>query len=109
MEIFEVLFFGLEPLTALAVGVGALVLAPVIGVVGTVAGKDTAVGESLSESSKNLTKAGLIWGMDVLDKTQTFVAEAGESFQDLVAEASAERAAAASKAPDRTPHQVPIN
>ncbi len=108
MEIFEVLLFGLEPMTALAVGVGALVLAPVIGVAGTLAGKDTAVGESLSESSKNLAKAGLLWGMDVFDKTQTFVAEAGESFQDLVAEARAERAVATSKAPDQTPHQIPI-
>ncbi len=107
MEILELLFFE-EPLAALAIGVGALVIAPILGVAGTVAGKDTAVGESLSESSKNLAKAGILWGMDIFDKTQSAVAEAGESFQDLVAEAKADRAAAKAKAPYTAPHQVAI-
>ncbi len=108
MEIFEFLFLE-EPLAALAVGVGALVIAPVLGVAGTLVGKDTPVGDSLSESSKNLAKAGVIWGMDVMDKTQSFFAEAGESFQDLVAEASADRATAKAKAETRVPpHEVVI-
>lgn len=109
MELLEGLFFGLEPVTALVIGVGALVLAPVVGVVGTVVGKDTAGGEGLSESSRNLAKAGVMWGMDVLDKAQTFAAEAGETFQDIVAEASAERAAAAKTSTEsRVPHDVTL-
>ncbi len=107
MEIFEFLFFE-EPLTALAVGVGALFIAPVLGVAGALAGKDTVVGESLSESSKNLAKAGILWGMDVFDKTQSVVAEAGESFQDLVAEARAERASAKARTPHTPPQEVVI-
>ena len=97
MEIFEALLFGLEPITALAVGAGALVL----GGVGVVAGKDTAVGSSLEESSRNLAKAGLIWSFDVFDKTQSFVAEAAESFQDLVAEAKADQAVSRAKTENR--------
>lgn len=107
MELIEILFFE-QPLAALAVGVGALIVAPVLGVAGTVAGKDTPVGESLSESSRNLAKAGLIWGMDVFDKTQSAVAEAGESFQDLVAEARADRATAKAKTANTPPQGVAI-
>ncbi len=108
MEILELLFFE-EPLIALTVGLGTLLLAPVLGAAGVLAGKDTAVGESLSESSKNLAKAGIIWGMDVLDKTQSVVAEAGESFQDLVAEAKVDRATAKAKAPQTPPQEVTID
>ncbi|MBV9387236.1 MAG: DUF5132 domain-containing protein [Chroococcidiopsidaceae cyanobacterium CP_BM_ER_R8_30] len=107
MEILELLFFE-QPLTALAVVAGAVVVAPILGAAGTLAGKDTAVGESLSESSRNLAKAGIIWGMDILDKTQGVVAEAGESFQDLVAEARADRATAKTKTPHTPPQGVTI-
>lgn len=81
------LLFGLEPLTALAVGVGALVVVPAIAAV------NSAVGESLSETSRNLAKSGLSLSFDAVDKTQTFFHEVGESFQDLVAEAKAEQIA----------------
>jgi len=104
----EALLLGLEPMTALAVGVGALVLAPVIGVAGNLAGKDTAVGDSLSESSRSLAKAGLIWSFDILDKTQSFFAEAAESFQDLVAEAKTDQTIAKSRAETRAPQDVTL-
>ncbi len=78
------LLFGLEPLTALAVGVGALVIVPVITAVGSV------VGEPIADSGKNLAKTGLTWSFDVFDKTQSFFAETTESFEDLVAEAKAD-------------------
>jgi hypothetical protein len=103
----EALLLGLEPVTALAIGVGALVLAPVVGAVGSLAGKDPAVGDSLAESSKALAKAGLIWSFDVFDKTQTFFAEAAESFQDLVAEARSDQAVAKAKGGSSAPHSAP--
>ena len=89
------LLFGLEPLTALVVGVGALVVVPVITTVGST------VGEPIAESSKNLAKTGLTWSFDIFDKTQTFFAETAESFQDLVAEAKADHVAAKAKAENR--------
>ena len=90
------LLFGLEPLTALAIGVGALVLAPVLTAV------EATVGKSLSESSKDLAKNSLTWSFDALDKTQTFFHEVGESFQDLVAEAKAEQLANKVKAENKS-------
>jgi hypothetical protein len=86
----------LEPLTALAVGVGALVVVPVVAAVGA------AVSEPLAESGKNLAKSGLALGFDVFDKTQNFFAETSESFQDLVAEAKAEHLANKAKAQDNS-------
>lgn len=74
---------GLEPLAAFLVGVGALVLAPVI----------SAASKPVLDTSQELAKNGLVWGMDVLEKTETFFAEVGESFEDIVAEAKAEHAA----------------
>ncbi len=93
MEI-QALLLGLEPLTALAIGLGALVLAPVI------ATTESAVGGAIAELSKNLAKTGLIWSFDAFNNLQIFVAEAGESFQDLVAEARADQAVAKAKAED---------
>jgi len=76
---------GLEPLAAFLVSVGALMLAPVI----------TAASKPVLDASQELAKTGLVWGIDVLEKTETFFTEVGESFQDIVAEAKAEHAAKA--------------
>ncbi|MGK7873992.1 MAG: DUF5132 domain-containing protein [Xenococcaceae cyanobacterium] len=81
---FEALLFGLEPAAALAAGLGALAITPVIAVV------DSATGSNLSESTKDVAKKGLVWAMEVYDKTESTLAEAGESVQDLIAEARAE-------------------
>lgn len=75
MELLGLELLGFEPLAALAVGVGALVLAPVI----------ASVGEPVSDAGNKVAKAGLVWGMEIVDNAQTFFAQAGESFQDLVA------------------------
>lgn len=80
----EALLLGLEPMTAIAVGVGALVLAPVVGAI------DSATGNSLSEGTRSAAKTAMIWGFQAFDKVQSSVAEASESFQDLVAEAKAD-------------------
>ena len=105
----EALLLGLEPITALGIGIGALVLTPAIGAVGSVVGADSAMGSSLTESSRSLAKTGLVWVFDAFDKTQTFFAEAGESFQDLVAEAKTDLNTAKSKAAQNSPpHPVEI-
>ncbi len=80
----EALFLGLEPVTALAVGVGVLALAPLVGM---------ATKSELADSARETAKKGLVFVFETFDKAQSAVAEAGESFQDLVAEAKAERAA----------------
>jgi hypothetical protein len=98
----EALLLGLEPVTALVIGVGALVLAPAIGAI------DSLTGNSLSESTRNAAKTGLILALDAFEKTQKFAAEAGESFQDLMAEANAERATANNGSPDKFPKEVTI-
>ena len=103
----EALLLGLEPVTALVIGVSAVILVPVVGAVGSLA-KDSAVAESVSESTRDLAKTGLIWGFDLVDKTQTFFAEVGETFQDLVAEAVAERNTTKANAEVRTPHEVSL-
>jgi len=106
----EALLLGLEPLTAAGIGLGALALAPVVGVVGSaMGGSNSAVGNSLSESSKSLAKTGMVWMLDAYEKAQSTVAETSESFQDLVAEAKTELKKSKSK-PDQNsiPHQVEI-
>lgn len=105
----EALLLGLEPLTAAGIGLGALVLAPVVGIVGSAMGSNSAAGSSLTESSRSLAKTGLVWALDTFDKTQTFFAETGESFQDLVAEAKTDLNSAKSKQEQNSvPHQVEI-
>ncbi len=81
---FEALLLGLEPLTVLALGVGAVAVAPVVGAV------DSMTGHNLTEQARNAAKSGLMWAFETYEKAQTAVAEASESFQDLVAEARAE-------------------
>lgn len=103
---FEALFLGLEPLAALAVGIGALALAPVVGIVGKVMGHDK-LGEPLAESAKENTKKAMVWGLDTIENVQSAFAEAEESFRDLVADAQAERVA--KKAPNYAePREVEI-
>lgn len=81
----EALLLGLEPITALTVGIGALVLVPAISAVNSL------TGNSLSDSAKSAAKGGLIFAFDAFDKAQSFVAETGESIQDLISEAKADR------------------
>ena len=102
----EALLLGLEPITALAIGVGALVIAPVVGTVGTFTDKGSPVGDSISKSAHSVAKGGLIWAFDIFENTQNFFAEAAESFQDLVAEAKADIANTKRASENNTPLQV---
>ncbi|URR35349.1 DUF5132 domain-containing protein [Thermosynechococcus sp. HN-54] len=102
---FEALLLGLEPLTVLALGVGAVAVAPVVGAV------DSMTGHNLAEQARNAAKSGLMWAFEAYEKAQTAVAEASESFQDLVAEARSEmmeQKAAKAAAPEE-PREVTIS
>lgn len=50
--------------------------------------------KSLSESSRALAKAFLVWGLESLDRVQEFSHQAQEYMQELVAEAKQEQQAA---------------
>jgi hypothetical protein len=89
---FEALFLGLEPLTALTVGIAALALAPVVNTVGKAMGHEN-LGEPLAELAKEHTKKAMVWSLDAIENSQSAFAEVEESFRDLVADAQAERIA----------------
>jgi hypothetical protein len=86
----ESLLLGLEPVTALAIGAGAILLAPVVDVLGDTLKQDerlSSLGESVKTSARQATKDALVWGLDLVDNVQSGLAEAQESFNDLLAEA----------------------
>lgn len=104
----EALLLGLEPVTALAVGLGAVILVPVVNAVGSAMGVEPEkLGESLSESAREATKNGLIWGLEALENAQTTYAQAEESFRDLVADAMTEHKIKKSQKPVE-PHEIEI-
>jgi len=76
MDFFEALFKS-NTATGLAIGRGAAVLAPVL---------VPAVGRVARPVAKTVIKGGLV----VYDRAREVVAEAGETVEDLVAEASSE-------------------
>jgi len=85
----EVLLAGLEPVTALAVGLGAFILTPIVSSVGASLGKgkDANLNESLTEGVREVTVQGIVWGFEVIDNAQTIFSEAEESFRDMLADA----------------------
>jgi len=98
----EALLLGLEPVTALAIGVGALVLAPVMGAI------DAATGGTLADNTRNAAKTGLVWAFQAADKAQHTLAEVSESVQDLLAEAKSEMQTAQNGTEDTSPREVTI-
>ena len=98
----EALFLGLEPVTALMVGAGALILVPVVSAV------DSMTGSNLSESTRSVAKDGLVWAFEVFDKAQHTVAEASESVQDLIAEAKAQMTDSRNGSDEKAPREVTI-
>lgn len=79
------LLLGIEPIVAVSVGLAALAIAPAIGALG-----NTEAGQKVAETGRNLTKQGIKWGMEAVDTVQANLAEAGESWNDLIAEAQSE-------------------
>lgn len=98
----EALLLGLEPVTALTIGVGALVLAPLAGAI------DAATGSNFSESTRSAAKTSMVWAFQAADKAQHTFAEASESFQDLMAEAKSEMMTVKNSAEETAPREVAI-
>lgn len=103
MEVLESLLFGIEPATALVIGVGALLLSPVVGAVESAVthpGQEASAesgGNSVSQSSysaadtpRDFAKNAVVWGIGIVEGVQSSLAEVSESVQDLIAEAKAE-------------------
>lgn len=99
----EALLLGIEPVAALGVGAAALALAPLIGALG-----NPEVGKSLADSGRDLTKNGIKWGLETFEKVQETLAEASESWNDLVAEAEAEIRTAKTSTKSEPPTEVEI-
>lgn len=79
----------MEELLLLGAGVVAVaVAAPIIGSL-----INPELGQTIADSGRNLVKEGLKFGMDATETVQTSIAEVNESWNDLVAEAKAERTA----------------
>jgi hypothetical protein len=89
---FEALFLGLEPLTAIAVGVGAIALAPFVGIIAK-AVQEGNFSQSISDSTRDVTKNTIIWGFDAYENAQLAFTEAGESFKTLIEDAKSEHLA----------------
>ncbi len=83
---FEILLLGLEPITALTIAVGTFVLAPIVNTVTFKAGSSNS-SHSLTESTRKLTKKGLVLGFEAWENTQTTYAQAEKALRDLVADA----------------------
>ncbi len=98
----EALLLGLEPVTALTIGVGALLVAPVVGAI------DSMTGGTASEGTRNIAKTGLVWAFEAFDKVQHTVAETSESVQDLIAEAKSEMHESKNGSEDTAPREVTI-
>ncbi|ACK68686.1 hypothetical protein PCC7424_0218 [Gloeothece citriformis PCC 7424] len=64
---------------------GLLILAPVVGLL------NPQVGKAMTDSGRNLAKTGIKFGIDASEKIQRSIAEAGQSWEDLVAEAKSEK------------------
>ncbi len=103
----EALFLGLEPLTALAIGVGALLLAPLASATASYVSQHPEMTSSVGESVRGAAKQGLIFTFEAAEKTQGFFAEASECLQDLVAEAKSDLANQKAQA-DSEPREVTI-
>ncbi|MGD1903089.1 MAG: DUF5132 domain-containing protein [Geitlerinemataceae cyanobacterium] len=85
--------------SALAFGAGT-----VMGAVGTALGKET---EDSDDPVREAMKQGLAWSMEAMDNAQGAIAEASESFNDLMAEARLE--ANQAKQPAAPPKEVEID
>jgi len=100
---------GLEPLTALTVGVGAVILAPIVSAVSSTIGQDpNKIGEQVSTSAREWTKDALVMGFEAIENMQAFYAEAEESFKDLVSDAKVERLVKKEKPAPVEPREINI-
>jgi hypothetical protein len=100
---FEALLLGAEPIVAFGAELGALALGSALVSLG-----NSEAGKPLVQSGRDLTKHGLKWGMEAFGKVQETVAEAGESWNDIVAEARSEIKETKASAEAVAPREVEI-
>jgi hypothetical protein len=88
--------------SALAFGAGAI-----MGAAGTVLGKDE---NDADDPVRTAMKQGLAWSMEAMDNAQGAIAEASESFNDLMAEArfEANKSKQTAATTSQPPNQVEI-
>ena len=86
---FEALLFGVEPVTALALGVAAVILTPVLKEIGS-AMKSSELGKSVSESAKDIAKESLVLGMGAIDNLQFAYSQGQGTVRDVVVDATLE-------------------
>ncbi len=101
---FEALLLGIEPVAAFGLGAAAIAIGSTLSLLG-----NTEAGQSITESGRDLTKQGIKWGIDTFEKVQGNIAEAGESWNDLVAEAQSEIRASQNSKVAPEPKEVNIS
>jgi hypothetical protein len=69
----------------LAFLLGGLVFAPIVNAI------DSVLGHTIANTTRNLAKSTIVLILELADRAKVAVSELGEAFQDLVAEAQADR------------------
>jgi hypothetical protein len=64
---------------------GGLVFAPIVNAI------DSVLGHTIANTTRNLAKSTIVLTLELADRVKVACAELGEAFQDLVAEAQADR------------------
>ncbi len=100
----EALLLGLEPALALGIGMAALAAGPVVSALG-----NTEMGKNFTESGRTLAKQGLKSGIETMEKIQGSIAEVGETWNDLLAEAQQEIKMEKTASPKPEPQNITIS
>ncbi len=69
----------------LAFLLGGLVFAPIVNAI------DSVLGHTIANTTRNLAKSTIVLSLELADRAKVAFSELGEAFQDLVAEAQADR------------------
>jgi len=101
---FEALFLGIEPVVAFSLGAAALAIGTGVSLLGK-----TEAAKPILDAGRDLTKNGIKWVIDTTDVVKSNVAEASETWNDLVAEAQAEHNASKNSKVAPEPTQVSIS
>ncbi|TAF51873.1 MAG: DUF5132 domain-containing protein [Oscillatoriales cyanobacterium] len=88
----------------LAFLLGGLVFAPIVNAI------DSVLGHTIANTTRNLAKSTIVLLLELADRAKVAGSELGEAFQDLVAEAQADRRTGdPSNASASTPTEVEID
>jgi len=81
----------------LAFLLGGLVFAPIVNAI------DSVLGHTIANTTRNLAKSTIVFSLELADRAKVAVSELGEAFQDLVAEAQADRQSRGRATPNTPP------